>query len=279
MIEIGKMNNLKVVRRAEFGYYLDGKTNNTSDDILLPNNNALRNNIKVGDELEVFIYRDSYDRVVATMKEPLAMVGQVAYLEVVDESSIGSFVSIGLERDVLVPFKEIKYSLEVGRKYLFALYLDKTNRLAATTKIDDYLHDTNAYEIGQEVEGTIYGFQTNRTAEIALESMYRGVILKNEYYKNLRTGDVVTARVKRYYEDGKVGLTLRKERLDEKADLETQIHEYLKENGGFMELNDKSAPGDIELLFKTSKNAFKRALGGLMKKKLITQDKEGTRLL
>ncbi|GAA0124637.1 S1 RNA-binding domain-containing protein [Clostridium sp. CTA-19] len=279
MIKIGEINNLKVVRRSEFGYYLDGTTGNSSDDILLPNKSALRNDIRIGDELEVFIYRDSLDRIIGTMKEPLATVGEIAYLEVVDESRIGSFINIGLERDVLVPFKEKKYNLEVGKKYLFALYVDKTNRLAATTKIDNYLHDTNAYEVGQEVEGTIYGFQTNNSAEIALENTYRGVILKNEYYNDLKIGDIVKGRVKKYYEDGKVGLSLRKERLEEKSDLETEIHEYLKENDGFIKLNDKSSPEDIEKIFKTSKNAFKRALGGLMKRKLITQDKEGTRLL
>ena len=191
MVKIGEINKLKVVRIAEFGYYLDGKTSNTSDDILLPIKSALGEKLDVGDEVEVFIYRDSQDRMIATKKTPLAKVGEIAYLEVVDNSKIGAFISIGLERDVLVPFKEIKYKLEIGKKYLFYLYLDKTNRLAATTNIDKYLHDTNSYNIGEEVEGTIYGFQTNGTAMIALENIYRGVILKNEYYKDLKPGEII----------------------------------------------------------------------------------------
>ncbi|GAA0121756.1 MULTISPECIES: S1 RNA-binding domain-containing protein [Clostridium] len=279
MVKIGEINKLKVVRIAEFGYYLDGKTSNTSDDILLPIKSALGEKLDVGDEVEVFIYRDSQDRMIATKKTPLAKVGEIAYLEVVDNSKIGAFISIGLERDVLVPFKEIKYKLEIGKKYLFYLYLDKTNRLAATTNIDKYLHDTNSYNIGEEVEGTIYGFQTNGTAMIALENIYRGVILKNEYYKDLKPGEIIKVRVKRYYEEGQVGVTSRKSRLVEKEDLETTILNYLKQNNGSMKLNDKSSPEEIKSTFNTSKNAFKRALGGLMKRSLIIQDENGTKLI
>ncbi len=279
MIKIGEINKLKVVRVAEIGYYLDGKTGNTSDDILLPTKSALGNELQVEDEVEAFIYRDSKDRIIATMKSPLAQIGEIAYLEVVDNSKVGAFISIGLERDVLVPFKEIKYKLEVGKKYLFYLYLDKTNRLAATTNIDKYLHDTNSYNIGEEVEGTIYGFQTNETAMIALENIYRGVILKNEYYNDLKAGETIKVRVKRYYEEGQVGVTSRKSRLVEKEDLETVILNYLKKNNGAMKLNDKSSPEDIQSTFNTSKNAFKRALGGLMKRNLIIQDENGTKLI
>ncbi len=279
MIKIGEINKLKVVRIAEIGYYLDGKTDNTSDDILLPTKSALGNELQVEDEVEAFIYRDSKDRIIATMKNPLAQIGEIAYLEVVDNSKVGAFISIGLERDVLVPFKEIKYKLEVGKKYLFYLYLDKTNRLAATTNIDKYLHDTNSYNIGEEVEGTIYGFQTNGTAMIALENIYRGVILKNEYYNDLEAGETIKVRVKRYYEEGQVGVTSRKSRLVEKEDLETVILDYLKKNNGAMKLNDKSSPEDIQSTFNTSKNAFKRALGGLMKRNLIIQDENGTKLI
>lgn len=279
MIKIGEINKLKVVRIAEIGYYLDGKTDNTSDDILLPTKSALGNELQVEDEVEAFIYRDSKDRIIATMKNPLAQIGEIAYLEVVDNSKVGAFISIGLERDVLVPFKEIKYKLEVGKKYLFYLYLDKTNRLAATTNIDKYLHDTNSYNIGEEVEGTIYGFQTNETAMIALENIYRGVILKNEYYNDLEAGETIKVRVKRYYEEGQVGVTSRKSRLVEKEDLETVILDYLKKNNGSMKLNDKSSPEDIQSTFNTSKNAFKRALGGLMKRNLIIQDENGTKLI
>ena len=180
MINIGDINNLKVVRRAEFGYYLDAETGNTSDDILLPMKSTLGRALNIDDEVEAFIYRDTSDRLISTLKKPLAKVGDLAYLKVVDITTIGSFVDIGLERDILVPFKEENYKLETGRKYLFYIYLDKTGRLAATTFIDKYLHDTNSYNIDDEVEGTVYGIQTNGSIMIAIEDIYRAVILRNE---------------------------------------------------------------------------------------------------
>ncbi|MBZ9636540.1 S1 RNA-binding domain-containing protein [Clostridium sp. FP1] len=278
MINIGDLNNLKVVRRAEFGYYLDAGTGNTSDDVLLPMKSTLGRALNIDDEVEAFVYRDSSDRLISTLKKPLAKVGDLAYLKVVDMTTIGSFVEIGLERDVLVPFKEENYSLETGRKYLFYIYLDKTGRIAATTFVDKYLYDTDSYNIDDEVEGTVYGIQTNGTVMVAIDDIYRGVILRNENYMNITPGDRLKARVKKYYEDGKMDLTVRKPRLEERDIVEEQILEYLKSSDGFMPYNDKSSPDDIKKVFKTSKNAFKRALGGLMKSDLILQNEEGTRL-
>lgn len=278
MINIGDLNNLKVVRRAEFGYYLGAGTDNTSDDILLPMKSTVGRALAIDEEVEAFIYRDSSDRLIATLKKPLAKVGDLAYLKVIDMTTIGSFVEIGLERDVLVPFKEENYKLETGRKYLFYIYLDKTGRIAATTFVDKYLYDTDSFEIDDEVEGTVYGIQTNGTVMVAVDDIYRGVILKNENYMNLTPGDRLKARVQKYYEDGKMDLTVRKPRLEERDVIEEQILEYLKSSNGSMIYNDKSSPDDIKQIFKTSKNAFKRALGGLMKSDLIFQDEEGTKL-
>lgn len=278
MINIGDLNNLKVVRRAEFGYYLGAGTDNTSDDILLPMKSTLGRALNIDDEVEAFVYRDSSDRLISTLKKPLAKVGDLAYLKVIDMTTIGSFIEIGLERDVLVPFKEENYKLETGRKYLFYIYLDKTGRIAATTFVDKYLYDTDSYNIDDEVEGTVYGIQTNGTVMVAVDDIYRGVILRNENYMNLTPGDRVKVRVKKYYEDGKMDLTVRKPRLEERDIVEEQILEYLKCSNGAMPYNDKSSPDEIKQVFKTSKNAFKRALGGLMKSDLILQDEEGTRL-
>lgn len=278
MINIGDFNNLKVVRRADFGYYLDAETGNSSDDVLLPMKSTLGRGLDIDEEVEAFIYRDTSDRLIATLKKPLAKVGDLAYLKVVDITDIGSFVSIGLERDILVPFKEENYKLETGRKYLFYIYLDKTGRLAATTFIDKYLHDTNSYNIDDEVEGTVYGFQTNGSIMIAIEDTYRAVMLRKECYIGVVPGDRLKVRVKKYYEDGKIDVTVRKPRLEERDEVQEQILEYLKKYNGSMPYNDKSSPDDIKKVFQTSKNAFKRALGGLMKGDLIVQDEEGTRL-
>ena len=277
MIELGKINTLRVARSCEFGYYLDAQGKSTSEDILIPNGNIV-GEIEVEDEIDVFIYKDSMDRPVATMKPVLAKVGEPAYLEVVDKSGIGYFVGIGIERDVLVPFKEAPFELEVGKKYLLCLYVDKTNRIAATTRVDKYLHDTTHYNVGEEIEGTIYGRHLNGNLLIALENTFRGIIMKSEYFGDLKIGDVIKVRVKKYFDDGKVEVTARKPRLDEMGEMEEVIMNYLKKNGGFMKFNDKTNPEDIKKYFKCSKNTFKRSLGALMKKGLIEQDITGTRL-
>ncbi|WP_123052893.1 S1-like domain-containing RNA-binding protein [Clostridium sp. JN-1] len=278
MIHIGKFNSLKIVRKASFGYYLDAGTGNTSDDILLPNGNVVDADIDVGDTVEIFLYRDSKDRLVATMKEPLAEVGDIAYLKVVSKTNIGAFVDFGLERDIFVPMKEQKYEIEKDNYYLFYIYLDKTNRIAATTDIDKYLENVedDSYDIGSEVVGIVYGFQTNHTIMVAIDKKYRGIILKNEIFVDVKEGYELKLRVKKVYEDGKLGLTPRKKAVDERKSLEDDILNYLKKHEGFMPYNDKSSPEDIRKVFKESKNYFKNALGGLMKQDIVIQDEKGT---
>ncbi len=279
MANIGELNSLEIIRKADFGYYLDAKTGSTNDDILLPNNCVGDLDLKIGDLVEAYVYRDSKDRIIATLKKPLALVGDLAYLKVVDKTNIGAFVSIGLERDVLIPFKEQSDELIVGKSYMVYLYVDKTDRIAATTQIDRYLVETaEDYELGASVNGTVYGFQTNGSVMVAIDGKYKGVILKNEYFTDIKLGDIIELRVKKYYEDGKLGLTPRQGKLYERDSLEEKIMTYLQVNGGFMTLNDKSSPEDIKKFFGTSKNYFKIALGGLMKKNLITQDEKGTKL-
>ena len=283
MILIGKFNLLKIVRKTGFGYYLDAKTGKTSDDILLPNKNALENELSIGDEVNAFIYRDSKDRVIATLKSPAAVVGEIALLKVVSRVAFGYFVDIGLERDILAPISEQKYTLEVGKYYPFYIYLDKTSRIAATTDIGRYLLEVEdkdeKYHIGAEVRGIVYGFQTNNSAMVVVDKKYTGVILSNEYFTKLKIGDELNLRVKKIYEDGKLGLTPRKTPKYERLSLEDTILDYLKCHNGFMPYNDKSSPDDIKKVFHESKNYFKNALGGLMRRNLIYQDKNGTKLI
>lgn len=279
MIHIGEFNKLKIVRKADFGYYLEGGTDRTSDDILLPNKSTLNAELNVGDEVEAFIYRDSQDRLIATLREPLAKVGDIAYLKVISTTKIGSFIDIGLERDILVPFKEKLYGLQNDKYYLFYIYVDKTGRIAATTNIDKYLETTDKYNVGDTVTGIVYGFQQNNSAMIAVDNIYRGVILHNEYFTELHHGEILELRVTKIYEDGKLGLTPRKSAKLEVADLQQTILDYLKSHDGFMPYNDKSDPEDIYDVFHSSKKHFKNSLGGLMKKNLIGQDEKGTKLL
>ncbi len=206
----------------------------------------------------------------------------------VSKSKVGAFVSIGLERDVLIPFREQKYEVEVGGSYLFYIYLDKTGRIAASTDVDRYLDtldmedaeaiEKSKYRVGDEFTGVVYGFQTNGSAMVAVDRAYKGVILVNEYFSDLKRGDEIKVRIKKIYEDGRLGLTPRKRPVEERTALQEEILDYLKKSGGSMAFNDKSSPEDIKRVFHQSKNYFKNALGGLMKKGLIEQDEKGTRL-
>ncbi|MBC6695548.1 DNA-binding protein [Terrisporobacter mayombei] len=277
MIKLGEYNKLKVKRKAEFGYFLDAGTNNSKDDVLLHNRLVGKNKIEVGDEIEVFIYKDSEGRLAATMNYPKAKVGDIAYLKVVAHTKIGSFIDVGLPKDILVPFKAQKYEMTKGNRYLFYIYVDKSGRLAATTDIFPYLSVEHSYKIGDIVDGIVYGFQTNKSATVCVDNKYDAVILNNEYFTELNIGDKLeNLKVIKIYEDGRLGLTPRGERKEELDSLEKSIMSYIEGNDGFMRFNDKSSPEEIATVFNSSKKNFKRALGLLMKKGLITQNEEGT---
>ncbi|MGG7177084.1 CvfB family protein [Clostridium paraputrificum] len=275
MIFIGEYNDLKVDRAVEFGFYL---TDGEGNDILLPKALLNGKEVKVGDEIEVFAYRDSKDRPIATLHKPLITVGEVAYLEVVGQSSFGAFANMGLDRDIFIPIKEQKFKLLTGKSYLLYAYVDKTGRIAATTYVDNYIQIGEGYKVEDEVEVITYGKGGEKTIRVAIDGKYQAIILGNEHFKDIYPGDKFTARVKKIYEDGVIGVTNRKKRLDEREILKEQILEYLEKNGGVMSLNDKTAPEVIKETFHTSKNYFKMALGGLMKEGKIEQNSEGTKL-
>ena len=277
MLRIGEYNKMKVDREKDFGFYLrelDGRA-----EVLLPKSLLEGNKVSVGDEVEVFIYRDSKDRALATFKKPLAKAFDVAYLEVVQQSEFGAFIDFGLDRDIFVPLKEQRYKLHTGKKYLFYIYVDKTDRLAATTEVENYIEIGEGYKVGDEVTAMVYSKTPAGTLNVAIDGKYKGLVLPNEYYFEVHPGQEMKLRVKRVYEDGVIGLTPRKTRLNERDALQEKIVKYMEKNGGFMTFNDKSSPEDIKITFGTSKNYFKMALGGLMSKGLIAQDAEGCRLL
>ncbi len=280
MINFGDYNTMKVKREATFGLFLDRETTSTSDDILLPTGNIIGDRPKIGDEVRVFIYRDSKDRLIATMKEPKVTVDNLAVLKVNQTTTFGVFMEFGLERDILVPQKEMNYPMEVGEDYLVFVYEDKTGRLAASTQVGRYLEipQEGKFNIGDTVSGIIYGIQTNDTLEVAIDDLYSAIILKNEYFTELKPGQRVTGTVKKILDDGRVSFTPRKKMIDAKEDLSDTIQAYLTAHDGFMPYNDKSTPEEIKKQFKTSKNYFKIALGNLMKKGLVIQDSKGTRL-
>lgn len=277
MVKIGDFNKLTIARKVEFGFFLDGKG---GDDVFMHRKFTNYEVLIPGDEVNVFVYKDSKDKLAATLNPPLAKVGEIGYFEVVDATKIGYFINIGLEKDILVPFSAKHYDISVGNKYLFYIYLDKSDRIAATTRIEEYLTTDSNYSVGDTVTGVVYGFQTNQSAMICVDNKYEGVILHNEYFTNLKVGDKLNLKVIKIYEDGKLGLTPRQGREEELNELEVKILNHLNNaSRGFMPYNDKSDPADIASMFNCSKKNFKRALGILMKKGLIEQDSEGTRLI
>lgn len=281
MIKFGDYNDLKVAREASFGLYLDKETGNTSDDILLPTGSIVGEIPKVGETVTVFIYRDSKDRLIATMKKPIVTVDNTAVLSVTSVTNFGAFVNFGLERDILVPQREMKFPLETGKEYLFFIYEDKTGRLAASTEVGRYLEtpEEDLYKVGDTVSGIIYNKQTNGTLEVAIDDMYPGIVLVNEYFFNANPGDRISGTVKKILEDGRISFTPRKKMIEAKEELSDTILRYLEEHDGFMPYNDKSTPDEIKKKWNSSKNYFKIALGNLMKKGLIRQDEKGTHLV
>ena len=275
MIYLGEYNDLKVDRQVEFGYYLEDEDKNA---VLLPKGSLDGNSIEVGDIVKAFIYKDSKDRLIATLKKPYIQVGEIAYLQIVGVSNFGAFADMGLERDIFIPLKEPKFKLIKGKSYLLYAYVDKTGRLAATTYVDSYIDIGTNYNVNDEVYAIAYGRGGDKTIRVAIDGLYQGIILGNEHYEDIYPGDKLKVRVKRLYEDGVIGVTPRKTRFEERDELQEKILDYLKSNGGYMIYNDKSSPEIIREQFKTSKNYFKIALGGLMKAGLIEQNAEGTRL-
>lgn len=274
MIEIGKFQTLKIVNFTTFGAYLDAGTGVRHDNILLPSK-QIPEGAKEGDELEVFIYRDSEERLIATTRKPLAQLGDLAYLKVTAKTKIGAFLDWGLERGLFLPFKEQKYPIQVDRGYLVKVYLDKSQRLSATTEIYEYLTAETPYQKNDKVRGTVYSVNQSIGAFVAVDNKYMGLIPVNEYFSDIREGDQVEARVIRVREDGKLDLSLRElSYIQMDMDAEKIIQE-IKNYQGFLSLDDKSSPIEIESRLHMSKAAFKRAVGKLLKENKVMKIDNG----
>lgn len=276
MIELGKIQEVEIKRIVEHGAYVGHQDND--DDVFLPKKQIpLRADI--GDIIEVFVYRDSEDRLIATTNKPYATLGRVGYLEVVDNSPIGAFVDWGLEKDLLVPFKQQYFKLRKGQSYLFGVYEDKTGRLCGTTSVYSFLEDDGPYEAGDYVNGVVYRVKPELGALVAVDNRFRALIPESELYKRVYPGDEVIARVIRKRDDGKIDLSLRREIKVQMGDDAKMIMRKLQENDGSLPFHDKSNPEDIKRHFGLSKNAFKRAIGKLYKEELIKIEVDGITLL
>lgn len=221
------------------------------------------------DELEVFVYRDSQDRMIATTTTPKITLGRVAALKVKELTPIGAFLDWGLPKDLFLPFKEQTFKVAEGKAYIVGLYIDKSHRLCATMRIYDFLGNDSPYKKGDWVRGIIYDLHYSLGALVAVDNMYNGLIPKSELLGHYQAGDSIRARVARLREDGKLDLSLKEEAyIQMNTDAEI-ILERLKQNGGALPLNDKSPPGEIKQQLNMSKGAFKKAVGRLLKDKKI----------
>ena len=263
MIKLGEKQELEVIKKVDFGVYLAEKSG-SDEKVLLPGK-QVPEGCDIGSRLEVFIYKDSDDRLIATTKTPKIMLGDVRMLRVKETGKIGAFMDWGLEKDVLLPFKEQTRKVRAGEEVLCAMYIDKSSRLCVTMNVYKYLLDKSAYSKDDKVIGTVYELSDNFGAFVAVDDIYSGLIPKKELYGNIQIGNSVNARVMSVREDGRLNLSLReKAYLQMDSDAE-KLMQMLEEGGGRLPFNDKAAPELIREKTDMSKNEFKRAVGRLLK--------------
>lgn len=275
MIKLGKVQTLEIKRFAPQGAYLN-EEKPQQDDILLPKK-ELPESSNVGHKLDVMIYKDSKDRLIATTTKPKLMVGDLGHLMVVSKTKIGSFLDWGLEKDLFLPFSETVGSVEKGKTYLVGVYVDKSRRVAATMKIKDMLSNDSSYEVNEKAEGTIYSIHRDIGAFVAVDDKYDGLIPKKELYGAHEVGSSVDVRISRILEDGKLELSLRDQAYKQMDKDSETIMFKMKDNKGQLNLNDKSSPEEIYEELQMSKAGFKRAIGKLYKEGVITFTDKGIR--
>ncbi|MDP4197306.1 MAG: S1-like domain-containing RNA-binding protein [Bacteroidota bacterium] len=269
MIELGKIQKLQIVRKTQIGVYLNTKSDKSADDVLLPKKQVPQD-IEVGDEIEVFVYKDSEDRMICTVNKPKLTISELAVLQVVETTNIGAFLDWGLEKDLFLPFREQVGKVITGGSYLVALYIDSSNRLCATMNIYNLLSSESPYKVNDRVHGTIYNISKELGAFVAVDNKYQGLIPNKELYGNYNEGDSVDIRIKKVRQDGKLELSLREKAYNEIESDAQKIMDRLKLRGGTLYLNDKSSPEHIKAELNMSKAAFKRAVGRLLKEGAIT---------
>ena len=273
-MRLGEKQMLTVVKVVDFGVYLGSD----EERVLLPKK-QVPEGIEAGDPVEVFLYKDSSDRMIATTNEPKITLGQLAVLEVADVGRIGAFLDWGLEKDLLLPFKEQTVKVEKGDRCLVSLYVDKSGRLCATMKVYPLLQTDSPYKKNDMVRGTVYEISREFGVFVAVDNKYSALIPRREVYGRMFIGQQIEARVTDVKADGKLDLSVRgriPEQMDEDARI---IMERISKNGGFLPFTDKAEPERIKAEFGMSKAAFKRAVGRLLKQGRITIDENQGKIL
>lgn len=264
MLKLGEKQKLVIVKIVEFGVYLAVSKGEAEERVLLPVKQVPAGS-KAGDSLEVFLYKDSRDRLIATTREPRLTVGQVALLKVAQVSRIGAFLDWGLEKDLFLPYKQQTKRVRAGEEVLVSLYIDKSSRLCATMKIYEKLRMDSPYKKDDQVQGHVYEISDNFGAFVAVDDRYSALIPKKELYGKIEVGDHITARVTQVHEDGKLSLSIReKAYLQMEKDAE-EVMKIINSYDGVLPFNDKAKPETIKRETGMSKNEFKRAVGRLLK--------------
>lgn len=276
MLEIGKFNHLKVKRATRHGAYL---VDNQGNEALLPVK-FVSDTLRLEDEIDVFIFKDSDDRVTATTQKPLAQRDEFAYLEVKDMSIHGAFLNWGLEKDLLVPYREQLTRMKKGQSYLVYLYLDdKTNRIVASSKIRRFLETKHInLEKGEKVKLLIWN-KTELGVNVIINNRYIGLIFKDDLYTTIDTGDKITGYIKNIRPDKKINIVLHKQGYEAIEPNAQRILLKIRQNNGYLNLHDNSNPEEIKNQLHISKKAFKKAIGILYKKKLIRITDKGVYLI
>lgn len=276
MVEIGKYNNLEVLKELDFGIYLDGKD---KGEILMPRR-YVPTNTQIGDIIEVFIYLDSEDRIIATTEKPYVIVGEFALLQVKEVNRIGAFMDWGLMKDLLVPFSEQTYNLEVDQYAFVYAYVDlETNRIVGSCKLDKFLDNVPpTYSEGDEVNLLVCN-QTDIGYNAIINNLHWGMIYKNEVFKPINRGDRILGYIKKVREDEKIDLSIEKPGFKKVDDASQMLLNKLNSSGGFLPLTDKTDPESIYKLLGVSKKSFKMTIGVLYKQRLITIESDGIRIV
>lgn len=263
-MEIGKWNTLKVIRSKEFGVYVGEDNAPNAETVLLPRK-YVPEDVKAGATIDVFLYKDSQDRPIATTLTPYITMDEIKKLRVKNITSIGAFMDWGLEKDILLPFKEQTCQVKEGHEYLVRMYKDKSGRLCVSMKLYNYLKPIEGYTSGKSFTGTVYEYKKGLGAFVAVDDMYSGLIHENELYNKVHIGEVVSGRVVNIREDGKADLALREPAHIQINEDSIMVYDIIKSYRGMMTFGDKTDKEIIRREFGLSKNAFKRAVGKLLK--------------
>lgn len=269
MLNLGRKQKLTVVKKVEFGIYLgESREAGEKERVLLPAK-QVPEGTKEGDILEVFLYRDSSDRMIATTREPKLTLGGLAVLEVVQAGKIGAFLDWGLEKDLFLPYREQTKKVHEGEEVLVALYIDKSSRLCATMKLYHYLRTDSPYSEGDSVTGLVYEISQNFGVFVAVDYQYSAMIPRQEAQAGYKVGDELSCRVSAVREDGKLTLSAKQKAYIQLHEDAQSVYEIIQEFDGVLPFDDKASPEVIQREFGLSKNAFKRAVGHLLKEKKV----------